>query len=63
MSLLNINPTSTASWKGLQDHFEEIKDVQMKSLFLGDSNRKKNMSRNSAPRDGNIHPAGCHARP
>ncbi|MDN3641476.1 glucose-6-phosphate isomerase [Lutimonas halocynthiae] len=46
MSLLNINPTSTASWKGLQDHFEEIKDVQMKSLFLEDSNRKKNMSRN-----------------
>ena len=46
MSLLNINPTSTASWKELQGHFEEIKDVQMKSLFLEDSNRKKNMSRN-----------------
>ena len=45
MSLLNINPTSTASWKELQGHFEQLKDVQMKSLFLEDLNRKKNMSR------------------
>lgn len=44
MSLLNINPTNTASWKKLQGHFEEIKDVQMKSLFLNDANRKKKMS-------------------
>ena len=44
MSLLNINPTSTASWKELQGHFKEIKEVQMKSLFLEDANRKKNMS-------------------
>ena len=30
MSLLNINPTKTDSWKELQGHYEEMKDVQMK---------------------------------
>ena len=44
MSLININPTNTVSWKELNKHFEEIKEVQMKSLFLEDGNRKKNMS-------------------
>ena len=44
MSLININPTTTNSWKELDKHFEEIKDVQMKSLFLEDSERKENMS-------------------
>jgi len=44
MSLININPTKTASWKELIKHYEEIKDVQMKSLFLEDSDRKHKMS-------------------
>jgi len=44
MSLININPTNTVSWKELNKHFNEIKEVQMKSLFLEDGNRKKNMS-------------------
>ena len=44
MSLININPTKTASWKELIKHYEEIKDVQMKSLFLEDANRKNKMS-------------------
>ena len=44
MSLININPTTTASWKELSDHYKDIKDVHMKSLFLEDSDRKKNMS-------------------
>ncbi len=44
MALLNINPTNTISWKELNKHFDEIKDVHMKSLFLEDTNRKKNMS-------------------
>ncbi len=44
MSLININPTNTVSWKELNKHFDEIKEVQMKSLFLEDGNRKKNMS-------------------
>lgn len=44
MSLININPTTTNSWKELSKHYEEIKDVQMKSLFLQDADRKENMS-------------------
>ena len=46
MSLININPTNTISWKELSKHYEEIKEVQMKSLFLEDGNRKKSMSLN-----------------
>ena len=46
MSLININPTTTASWKELSDHYKDIKDVHMKSLFLEDSDRKKNMIKN-----------------
>ena len=44
MSLINVNPTETAAWKELSKHFEEMKDVQMKSLFLEDGNRKENLS-------------------
>ena len=44
MSLININPTETKAWKKLNSHFEEMKDVHMKSLFLEDDNRKKNLS-------------------
>ncbi|MCA0933006.1 glucose-6-phosphate isomerase [Lutimonas saemankumensis] len=44
MSLININPTKTASWKELIKHHEEIKDVHMKSLFLEDGARKDIMS-------------------
>lgn len=44
MSLININPTTTDSWNELKKHYQEIKDVQMKSLFLQDSDRKQNMS-------------------
>ncbi len=44
MSLININPTNTVSWKELSEHYEEIKDVHMKSLFLEDADRKETMS-------------------
>ena len=44
MSLININPTTTNSWKELSKHFQEIKDLQMKSLFLQDADRKQQMS-------------------
>lgn len=46
MSLKNINPTETKSWKKLENHFEQIKNVQMKSLFLKDKNRKEAFSLN-----------------
>lgn len=42
--MLNINPTSTVAWKKLQQHFEEIKDVEMKSLFSEDSQRANDLS-------------------
>jgi len=41
MPLKNINPTQTESWKKLQLHFEQIKDVTMKSLFQKDNTRKE----------------------
>ncbi len=41
MPLKNINPTRTESWKKLQLHFEQIKDVTMKSLFQKDNTRKE----------------------
>ncbi|GAA4966184.1 glucose-6-phosphate isomerase [Algibacter aquimarinus] len=39
MSLPNINPTTTKSWKSLEEHFKTFKDVHMKDLFAKDSNR------------------------
>ena len=39
MALLTQNPTQTASWKALQNHFEEFKTQKMQSLFAVDSNR------------------------
>jgi len=35
----NINPTQTAAWKALQQHFEEMKDIKIADLFAKDSNR------------------------
>ena len=42
--MLNINPTSTVAWKKLQQHFEEIGEVEMKSLFSEDSQRANDLS-------------------
>ena len=39
MALPNVNPTTTASWKKLQAHFEAVKDVHMKDLFAKDGER------------------------
>lgn len=44
MSLKNINPTATKSWKSLEDHFEQIKDVHMKTLFQKDRYRKEKLT-------------------
>jgi glucose-6-phosphate isomerase len=35
----NINPTQTAAWHSLQQHFEQMKDVQISHLFAQDSDR------------------------
>ena len=39
MAFPKIKPTTTESWKLLQDHFETIKGVHMKTLFAKDKNR------------------------
>ncbi len=39
MALPNINPTTTPSWKKLQEHFEAVKNDHMKDLFAQDKNR------------------------
>ena len=35
----NINPTQTAAWQALQQHFEQMKDVKIADLFAADSQR------------------------
>ena len=35
----NINPSQTAAWKALQQHFEQMKDVTISSLFAEDDQR------------------------
>lgn len=44
MALKSINPTKTKAWQQLQEHFETVKDVQMKSLFSKDNDRKHHFS-------------------
>ncbi len=39
MALPTINPTTTSSWKALQNHFENVKDIEMKTMFAQDKNR------------------------
>ena len=45
MSLKNINPTKTSSWKSLESHFNEIKDVEIKNLFK-ENNRATDLTIN-----------------
>ena len=37
--LPKINPTTTHAWKALQEHFTEMRNVQMKEMFKADSDR------------------------
>jgi glucose-6-phosphate isomerase len=37
--LPKINPTTTAAWKALQEHFLEMKNVHMRDLFRNDGHR------------------------
>jgi glucose-6-phosphate isomerase len=39
-----VNPSKTASWKKLQDHFKEMRHIQMKDLFREDPDRFKKYS-------------------
>ncbi|MGB5394065.1 MAG: hypothetical protein WBN16_07435 [Lutimonas sp.] len=44
MSLKNINPTHTKSWKSLEVHYQLVKDVPMKTFFQQDKERKEKFS-------------------
>jgi glucose-6-phosphate isomerase len=39
MALQNTNPSSTAAWKAIQEHFETMKTVSMKNMFQEDPSR------------------------
>ena len=39
MSLQSINPTKTAAWKKLENHFHDMQNVSIKDMFAGDSKR------------------------
>jgi glucose-6-phosphate isomerase len=43
MALQKINPTQTEAWQKIQSHFETMKSVQMKELFVKDNNRTEKM--------------------
>jgi len=43
MALQKINPTQTEAWQKIQSHFETMKSVQMKELFVKDNNRAEKM--------------------
>ncbi len=40
-----INPTKTEAWKELEDHFSEMKNVKMQTLFTEDESRANSFSR------------------
>ncbi|EHD19936.1 MULTISPECIES: glucose-6-phosphate isomerase [Brenneria] len=40
----NINPSQTAAWQALQQHFDAMKDVQIKDLFAHDKQRFERFS-------------------
>src|ERR1700687_4823818 len=42
--LPKINPTETQSWKQLQQHFEEMKHVPIRDLFMEDPDRFQKFS-------------------
>ncbi|MEQ5113402.1 glucose-6-phosphate isomerase [Providencia vermicola] len=47
----NINPSQTAAWRALEQHFAQIKDVHMRDLFEQDKDR---FTKFSATFDGQI---------
>ena len=44
MTLPKINPTTTSSWKKLQDHFQNEKNNRIQDLFQNDPNRFEQFS-------------------
>ncbi len=46
MSLQNIDPTHTESWKKLQNHYQDTKELSLKQLFESDPKRAEKLSLN-----------------
>jgi glucose-6-phosphate isomerase len=46
MALKSINPTKTDAWKELEKHFEEIKNIHLKTFSKENPNREENFSIN-----------------
>ena len=46
MAMKNVNPTETTAWKKLTTHFNDLKDVQLKTLFNENKNRKNEFTLN-----------------
>src|SRR5690606_24890106 len=44
MALPKINPTTTASWKNLQQHFKSIQSTHLKTLFAQEPNRAEDFT-------------------
>jgi len=44
LMLLKNNPTTTATWSVLEEHFKQIKDLHLKDLFEADPKRFENFS-------------------
>ncbi len=44
MALNNVNPSKTESWKKLENHFNDIKNVHLRDLFSNNENRKEDFS-------------------
>lgn len=41
MTMKNINPSKTNAWQKLSSHYNEVKDLHLKTLFNNDSNRQE----------------------
>ncbi|MGB1210794.1 MAG: glucose-6-phosphate isomerase [Lacinutrix venerupis] len=46
MALPSINPTTTDAWKALQNHFEKVKEIEIKDLFSKNKDRANNFTIN-----------------
>ncbi|NCO63369.1 MAG: glucose-6-phosphate isomerase, partial [Flavobacteriia bacterium] len=44
MTFPSINPTTTKSWKHLQNHFKDLQNTSMKALFAQDKNRANKLT-------------------
>jgi glucose-6-phosphate isomerase len=42
--LLKVNPTTTIAWQLLQQHYQEMKTIQIKQLFSEERNRFEKFS-------------------